>query len=155
MIETGVSDTGGSGDVELLASASGIDVFEALAERLAQHGTIVNPVECGLDVEVARRDGDTGTARRDGAELVDPAEKHIVGVAAIGRGENTRQDAEQFVIPVPLAGGDGRVMVLEKSPDPAQSDQIGDLSRREAVERNVGAGIELGIWRQAGLGRRL
>jgi hypothetical protein len=51
--------------------------------------------------------GNTGIAGRDGTELVDPAEKCIVCMSAIRSGEYGRQDAEQFIIPVPLAGGDG------------------------------------------------
>ena len=154
VIEARVAGARDEGDVELLSGAVRVDGFETLAKRRTEQGTVVNPIERGLDVEIAGRGGNAGTAGRNGAELVDPGEDRIICVGAIRRGENGGQDAKQVVIPLPLAGGDGGVVVFEQSPDSGQRDQVGDLCGCEAVESDAGVGVELLVYRQRGYGRR-
>jgi len=57
--------------------------------------------------------------------------------------ENLRQKAEKVVVPVAPAGGDGAVVILEKSPDLAKRREVLDLNRCQCGERDPGPAIEL------------
>ena len=61
------------------------------------------------------------------------------------RGDDRRQHPEQVVVPMTCAGRDGRVVILEESPDLAQHRQVLDLHGRQLVDDHTGAGIELVI----------
>ena len=132
VLELGIANIGDLRDVELLAWYTVVlNRTKTLAKLVSQRRLVCDPVEVGTEVKVALVQFRARIARRNIAQLCDPAQQDDICGLAIRRFEDGGKHTEQLIVPMQIAGCDLRDGDISRIPKPAQGCEILNLHRRK------------------------
>ena len=99
-----------------------------MTEFRSEQLLIGNPIEVGREVEFKAIKFCAWITGLHGTESLNPLQHRGVGRIAIGGVKDRRQNSEEFEVPLMFTGRDCGMVILQKSPDLAERDEVVDLN---------------------------